>query len=613
MVLLHEPLTPNERAAFAVSSRLLSCFVTESLLPAYYIPVKGQSTACAGLLVILPPGKETSQGNLTIFMLADIFAIVPLHHPPVNKGDDKENIYSRVSLVDPLDMLPQIYGLCPSIVNSEQRDIYGLLSVLESFCDINESIAFEPMNNPLDLWDRFTQSRTNELDETLKRTIRNELMSSWHWQAQSFSAPPKCPSIDSSEIIWEQSLVTGHPIHPMHRTRMLPFNINPEYDWYHPVVRFVRVPRERFDVLGPFHDNIRRLVHSGNESKSMIIPVHELQLSRIISRFPDVEVLPEETNIRADALASIRTVIIPSFPDLSVKLAVGVKISSALRTITHYTANFGPRFSQQIVPKLSITKEVLFIEEEIASAVYRAEDPDEAKHFSAILRKRYIPKPDETVIVCTALWETGHSDVLGGVSAVEHAFELNTTEKRKDFLDRYIRLALEALLPPLIHNGVAFEAHGQNALARFDSKTRQLLGFIVRDFGGVHIHPPTMKSSTEVDFEFLEGHCVVTPCIEEVYDTFYYTVIHSHLQRMIRALGMHYNGIGWEMVRGHLEKLIPPKHELRKLWLDPDSEKSKYIPGKALMKMRMQGLYRDNVYSPFPNLIFYTGEKAVEV
>lgn len=142
-----------------------------------------------------------------------------------------------------------------------------------------------------------------------------------------------------------------------------------------------------------------------------------------------------------------------------------------------------------------------------------------------------------------------------------------------------------------MHNGVAFEAHAQNMLARFDVSTGRLLGFVIRDLGGLRIHPPTLKKSIGTDFKFLEGHCVATATLEEAYPKFYHTFIHNHMQRLIRVLGKHYDGSGWDMLRRHLEEIIPIDHGLYKAWLDPST--SSVVSGKCLMRMRLQGSYRD--------------------
>lgn len=80
----------------------------------------------------------------------------------------------------------------------------------------------------------------------------------------------------------------------------------------------------------------------------------------------------------------------------------------------------------------------------------------------------------------------------------------------------YIHLALEAFLPPCIHNGVAFEAHGQNTLARFDIKTKKLLGFVIRDFGGIKVHQETLRQSCGAEIDVLPDSCVVAEDPSEV-------------------------------------------------------------------------------------------------
>lgn len=150
-------------------------------------------------------------------------------------------------------------------------------------------------------------------------------------------------------------------------------------------------------------------------------------------------------------------------------------------------------------------------------------------------------------------------------------------------------MACLALLPPLIYNGVVFEAHAQNLLVRFDKQTKAILGFVVRDLAGLRIHPPTLRQSTGVDFQFLPGHCVAVETLEETFPKFYHTFIHTHLQRLIRVLNLHYNGIGWELLRQHLRKVIPVGHALEKAWLDTSATK---VLSKCLMKMRLQDTYR---------------------
>lgn len=132
--------------------------------------------------------------------------------------------------------------------------------------------------------------------------------------------------------------------------------------------------------------------------------------------------------------------------------------------------------------------------------------------------------------------------------------------------------------------------------------TGELIGFVVRDLGGLRIHPPTLRESTGVDFQFLPGHCIVTKSLEETYPKFYHTFVHNHIQRLIRVLGLHYDGRGWEMLRKHMESVIPRDHGLWKAWLASDSLT---VPSKCLMRMRMRDSYSEvRVFFCEPPLVF---------
>ncbi|KAJ6577417.1 IucC family-domain-containing protein [Mycena capillaripes] len=607
-------LPPRDHASFAVSSRLISCLVTESLLRAFYLEAK-QSATMAGILVILSASVISEQPVITRTLRPnDIFAIVPLRSPPVFKDTTPTKHGRIVGLVDPLDMIPEIYVLSETASGGPVRDDLSetVLSCLAPPpWELGKFTTLTKCTDPTELWNKFVKDVF--IQDSLSESITEELRSSLEWQFASYENPPACPSLGSHPIEWEQSLVAGHPTHPMHRARMCA-NAPSDYNWYRPKIHFVRLPKDSLDTRGPFDSIMRDLVTkaastSGTQNPddvpdTIFMPVHEMQLPTVLAKFKNVQVL--EPTIDVLGQSSIRTVLVPALPNMALKLSVNMKISSALRTISHWTADFGPRFSREIVPKLSVDHKIFDVELEPASAIYAGVEPSLRKHFTAIFRNEYVPAPGENIIVVASLLEMGHAGVPAGVSAVEHVFGLATEEKRAAFLDNYLRLACEALIPPALHNGVVFEAHAQNCLLRFDVATGAPLGFVVRDLGGLRIHPPTMNASLGTDFEFLPGHCVVTSTLEETYPKFYHTLIHNHLQRMIRLLGMHYNGVGWEMLRGHLRNVIPQDHGLWKAWMETDS-----VAGKCLLRMRLQSVHDKMVFSPFPNMLLYRPEENV--
>ena len=103
----------------------------------------------------------------------------------------------------------------------------------------------------------------------------------------------------------------------MHRAREMLLLTAHNYDWYHPWVRFARVPRSHLDISGPFEHQMRILAelaarNSGHpipdDLSSVYVPIHELQIPIIRQKFPDVEILHPDIGLQGLAQASIRYV-----------------------------------------------------------------------------------------------------------------------------------------------------------------------------------------------------------------------------------------------------------------------------------------------------------------
>jgi hypothetical protein len=134
------------------------------------------------------------------------------------------------------------------------------------------------------------------------------------------------------------------------------------------------------------------------------------------------------------------SVIVPNvYRNLSLKLGVGIKLTSAVRTISPESAYLGPRFSSQVVPALELDPEVVTVAKELASVVHAHPNGESAKHCAAILRECYENTSEERgerLIVCTSLVESGHSGEGGDVPAVIRVFNLDTEDKRAQWLDK---------------------------------------------------------------------------------------------------------------------------------------------------------------------------------
>ena len=107
-------------------------------------------------------------------------------------------------------------------------------------------------------------------------------------------------------------------------------------------------------------------------------------------------------------------------------------------------------------------------------------------------------------------------------------------------------------------------------MARFDLKTKELRGFVLRDLEAVSIHPETLYTTTGVKLDCPGGNRQNVPDLDRLYTKAYYLAIINHLQRLIRVLDLHFNDQGWEIVRKHLSQSIPKDHPLYNAWLSPE-------------------------------------------
>ncbi|TFK28165.1 hypothetical protein FA15DRAFT_584786 [Coprinopsis marcescibilis] len=608
-------LNPTDRAHFATSARLLSCLVTESLVDALYY--RHVTRSSSGFAAIKLSGK--------LLDVLGILAIIPLHHEPVlGEGAGDPSGARRITLLDPLDMLPVILMAdeqgTGQPVNNENLEASSILSILESGAWSNTHLVrLVQTLDPTPLWRKFAHSIG--VDAALSRDIESEFSSSVEWQEHSFKHPPPVPQFEDSSVVWEQSIVQGHPTHPMHKTRRflapVPQFKPGEFDLLRPMLRFIAVPKSVLKVTYNFEELLAPLLsvieeRSGKKmvvpEDHIVIPIHELQVYHIKDKFAEASIYPAEFSLPLHAQQSLRSVVVPdAYRHLHLKLAVGIKLTSAVRTISPESAYLGPRFSTRVVPALRLDPNIVTVAKELASVVHSNPDGEIAKHCAALIREYHEGISEdhkERLIVCTSLVENGHSGLHGNVPPVIRIFDLDTEEKRLRWLEKFLDVFFRAFLPTVLYNGVGFECHPQNCVARFDIQTKELIGFIIRDFGGIRVHPPTLKETTGVDIDFIEGHSIISPDLDDVYTRMYHTVFHNHLQQLIRVLDLHYNGKGWALVRAQLRANIPSSHPLYHAWLSPSRTT---LPGKCFMRMRLSGMYRHHLHGPFPNLIHYRG------
>ena len=170
-------------------------------------------------------------------------------------------------------------------------------------------------------------------------------------------------------------------------------------------------------------------------------------------------------------------------------------------------------------------------------------------------------------------------------------------------LRSYTSMLLHLILQPLLKYGIALEAHGQNMLLRVDIQTQEIVGFAVRDIGGIKIHMPTLRQQGYDLKSALPGNVIETDDLVKVWARTHHAVFQVHLNQLIRALRLQYDG-GWLIVREELKCFVsvemgnaPVAKEMEDFFLE------KTMPMKCFLSMRMEGIYRTVSYTYFSMLL----------
>jgi hypothetical protein len=137
----------------------------------------------------------------------------------VISGDDEESSENEVWFISfsvDLGLYNSEPSCAPCMLPQLRQDVLlsAIRRVFSSPCwSFPEQITIKELNDPLVLWDAF--ATPIDLDSATRSDISDELASSVRWQTYSYDHPPNAPTLLSPSIDWEQSIVEGHPTHPV--------------------------------------------------------------------------------------------------------------------------------------------------------------------------------------------------------------------------------------------------------------------------------------------------------------------------------------------------------------------------------------------------------------
>lgn len=352
------------------------------------------------------------------------------------------------------------------------------------------------------------------------------------------------------EAFLEGFLATGHPMHPGTKMRI---GLDPDQlARYSPEMgatvglRFValarthcisrRVPGPRAEL--PFEDDVRAVMGPLAETHvplavhpwqaEQVLPIRfERELADGTLRFLDL-VRP------ARPLISVRTLVpVDALNGVHVKLPVALQMTSAMRTVSPQSAQNGPALSAWLEPVLAELPGISLQCERLGRHFATpGEDPcdpaglDRGKHLSMLLRDACRSVPGTWLLPATVLTETCPITEKAMVAEVLERSGLSP----EAWMAAYATLLADALVPLLLHYGVAAEAHSQNSIIRFaEGRPVEL---VLRDLGGIRAWRPWMRGAPDLH----PASVITASSLEELIAKGHHAWLQGHLGPLATAL-----------------------------------------------------------------------------
>jgi siderophore synthetase component len=354
------------------------------------------------------------------------------------------------------------------------------------------------------------------------------------------------------------------------------------------------------------------------------LPVHPYQASRLLpEKFAaeiargDLLLLPE-VSMRATPTMSFRTVVpggASTAPHL--KLPVSLRLTSVQRTVSPKSAVMGPRLTclltRIVADEDGFNGTLDILGEELGVHYIDPDgDDDRSRHLAVLFRSNPMSKRSAALfpIPAGALFADSPVDGRALVTELVAASYGDHADGALQFYKRYADTVLTAVLGAYLLYGIAFEAHQQNSFMMVDrdGKPRQLL---VRDFGDLRVHGPSLERTGLTLEVFREGHTVFATN-EPVRDKLLHAVMLCHLSELGLLLSRSYRhteAAFWSVLKGSTADAfdsLRERSEPQRWAAERTAVLEARWPAKAFLRMRLSDT-SDDVHGEMANPLAHAG------
>lgn len=347
------------------------------------------------------------------------------------------------------------------------------------------------------------------------------------------------------------------------------------------------------------------------------LPAHPFQAARV---------LPQDfaAEIAAGVLRPLPGVSLPASPTMSfrtvvpdgdaltphLKLPVSLRLTSVQRTVSPKSAVMGPRLTALLRALLAAedhfggTLDVLGEELGVHYLDPHGND-DRARHLAVLYRENPLSRRDGQLfpVPVGALFADSPFDGRALVTELVSRSETGPAAALR-FYQRYLRVALRAVLAPYLLYGIAFEAHQQNSFMLIDGAGRPAR-LLLRDFGDLRLHRPTLLARGRDIAVHRAGHTAFDS-EEPVRDKLLHAVFLCHFAELGLLLAREYHldeDEVWALLRAETAAVF---EELRER-TDParwQAERAALLeqdwPAKSFVRMRLSDS-SDDLHGSMPN------------